>query len=94
MSKQFKKGNAYKGTCNTHYRVTSLNPVPNAQVCVYLTIHITKLQLQTDENINIVIEFNFHVSKISKSKTQAPNRILQIILIIQHINAEPEKVVP
>ncbi len=26
---------------------TSLNPVPNAQVCVYLTIHITKLQLQT-----------------------------------------------
>ncbi len=29
------------------YRVTSLNPVPNAQVCVYLTVHITKLQLQT-----------------------------------------------
>ncbi len=26
---------------------TSLNPVPNAQVCVYLTVHITKLQLQT-----------------------------------------------
>jgi hypothetical protein len=26
---------------------TSLNPVPNAQVCVYLTAHITKLQLQT-----------------------------------------------
>ncbi len=26
--------------------VTSLNPVPNAQVCVYLTVHITKLQLQ------------------------------------------------
>jgi hypothetical protein len=24
-----------------------LNPVPNAQVCVYLTVHITKLQLQT-----------------------------------------------
>jgi hypothetical protein len=24
----------------------NLNPVPNAQVCVYLTIHITKLQLQ------------------------------------------------
>jgi len=23
--------------------VTSLNPVPNAQVCVYLTVHITKL---------------------------------------------------
>jgi hypothetical protein len=28
-------------------RVTSLNPMPNAQVCVYLTVHITKLQLQT-----------------------------------------------
>jgi hypothetical protein len=26
---------------------TSLNPMPNAQVCVYLTIHITKLKLQT-----------------------------------------------
>jgi hypothetical protein len=26
---------------------TSLNHVPNAQVCVYLTVHITKLQLQT-----------------------------------------------
>jgi hypothetical protein len=24
-----------------------MNPVPNAQVCVYLTVHITKLQLQT-----------------------------------------------
>jgi hypothetical protein len=29
------------------FRFTSLNPVPNAQVCVYLTVHITKLQLQT-----------------------------------------------
>jgi hypothetical protein len=61
---------------------TSLNPMPNAQVCVYLTIHITKLQLQTDENINIVIEFNPYVLKFSKSKTQAPIRNLQIILII------------
>jgi hypothetical protein len=26
---------------------TSLNPMPNAQVCVYLMVHITKLQLQT-----------------------------------------------
>jgi hypothetical protein len=68
--------------------------VPNAHVCVYLTVHITKLQLQTDENINIVIEFNLYVPKFSKSKTQAPNRNLQIILIIRHINAEPEKVVP
>jgi hypothetical protein len=25
------------------YHYTSLNPMPNAQVCVYLTIHITKL---------------------------------------------------
>jgi hypothetical protein len=29
------------------YRLSSLNPVPNAQVCVYLMVHITKLQLQT-----------------------------------------------
>jgi hypothetical protein len=27
--------------------IISLNLVPNAQVCVYLIIHITKLQLQT-----------------------------------------------
>jgi hypothetical protein len=64
------------------YIYTSVNPVPNAQVCVYLTIHITKLQLQTNENINIVIEFNLYVPKFSKSKIQAPNRNLQIILII------------
>jgi hypothetical protein len=25
---------------------TCLNPVPNAQVCVYLMVHITKLQFQ------------------------------------------------
>jgi hypothetical protein len=30
-----------------HLLLTSLNPVPNAQVCVYLTVHITKLELQT-----------------------------------------------
>jgi hypothetical protein len=29
------------------YIYTSMNPVPNAQVCVYLMVHITKLQLQT-----------------------------------------------
>jgi len=68
--------------------------VPNAQVCVYLTVHITKLQLQTDENINIVIEFNPYVPKFSKSKTQVLNKNLQIILIIRHINVELEKVVP
>jgi len=62
--------------------------------CVYLTVHITKLQLQTYENINIVIEFNSYVSKFSKSKTEVPNRNLQIIYIIRHINIEPEKVVP
>jgi hypothetical protein len=27
--------------------ITSLNPVPNAKVCVYLRVHITKLQLHT-----------------------------------------------
>jgi hypothetical protein len=68
--------------------------VPNAHVCVYLTVHITKLQLQIDENINIVIKFNPYLPKFSKSKTQAPNKNLQTILIIQHINAEPEKIVP
>jgi hypothetical protein len=31
----------------SYIRVSSLNPVPNAEVCVYLTVHITKLQLQT-----------------------------------------------
>ncbi len=35
-------------TSNLHLiKHRSLNPVPNAQMCVYLTIHITKLQLQT-----------------------------------------------
>jgi hypothetical protein len=63
-------------------------------MCMYLTVHITKLQLQTDENINIVIEFNPYMPKFSKSKTQSLNRNLQIILIIRHINAELEKVVP
>jgi hypothetical protein len=57
-------------------------------------VHITKLQLQIDENINVVIEFNLYVPNFSKSKTQAPNRNLQIILIIRHINVEPEKVIP
>jgi hypothetical protein len=46
--------------------LTSLNHVPNAQVCVYLTVHITKLQLQIDENINIVIEFILYMPKFSK----------------------------
>jgi hypothetical protein len=27
--------------------MANLNTMPNAQVCVYLTVHITKLQLQT-----------------------------------------------
>jgi hypothetical protein len=30
--------------------------------------------------------------KFTKSETQAPNQNLQIILIIQHINDKPEKV--
>ncbi len=36
--------------CNLNllsYFYTSLNPMPNAQVCVYVTVHNTKLQLQT-----------------------------------------------
>ncbi len=36
-----------KPQASTNLHITSLNPVPNAQVCVHLTIHITKLQLQT-----------------------------------------------
>jgi hypothetical protein len=40
--------------------------MPNAHVCVYLMLHITKLQLQTSENINIVIEFNPYVPNFSK----------------------------
>jgi hypothetical protein len=30
-----------------HLIAISLNPMPNAQVCVYLMVHITKLQVQT-----------------------------------------------
>jgi hypothetical protein len=36
-----------KGKLNDVLYYTSLNLVPNVQVCVYLTVHITKLQLQT-----------------------------------------------
>jgi hypothetical protein len=35
----------WNGQALVYYVV--LNPVPNAQVCVYLTVHITELQLQT-----------------------------------------------
>jgi hypothetical protein len=31
----------------TYQQMTSLNLVPNAHVCVYLMVHITKLQVQT-----------------------------------------------
>jgi hypothetical protein len=44
------------------YIGTSLNPVPNAQVCVYLMIHITKLQLQTLHFQNLSI---YHIPHIS-----------------------------
>ncbi len=37
----------YKHIHHGEYSNTSLNPMPNAQVCAYLMIHITKLQLQT-----------------------------------------------
>jgi hypothetical protein len=40
----------------------SLNPVPNAQVCVHLTIHITKLQLQTTVPKPLYINNISHVS--------------------------------
>jgi len=34
--------------------------MPNAQVCVYLTVHITKLQLQTTfQNLSI-----YHISHV------------------------------
>jgi hypothetical protein len=78
MSNQFKNTHTYKGTFKTHYRVTSLNPVPNAQVCVYLTVRIIKLQLQTDENINIVIEFNPYVPKFSNQKLTRPIGIFKL----------------
>jgi len=37
----------FQANINVNFLCTSLNPVPDAQVCVYLTVHITKLQLQT-----------------------------------------------
>jgi hypothetical protein len=36
-----------RGPTSLHTCKTSLNPMHNAQVCVYLTVYITKLQLQT-----------------------------------------------
>ncbi len=33
-------------TPNCPFMTTSLNPMPNAHVCVYLMVHITKSQLQ------------------------------------------------
>jgi hypothetical protein len=49
--------------------VTSLNPVPNAQVCVYLTVHITKLQLQTTfPNLSI-----YHLSHVFIETLAAEN---------------------
>jgi hypothetical protein len=44
-----------------HMLGTSLNPVPNAQVCVYLMVHITKLQLQTTFFQNLSIYHIPHV---------------------------------
>jgi hypothetical protein len=42
------------------YTLTSLNPMPNAQVCVYLTVHITQLQLQ----INIFKTSLYHIPHV------------------------------
>ncbi len=41
---------------------TGLNPVPNAEMCVYLTVHITKLQLQTTFPKPLYISHISHVS--------------------------------
>jgi hypothetical protein len=68
--------------------------MPNAHVCVYLMVHITKLHLQAGENINIVIEFNPYLPKFSNQKLKDPIGIFKLYLIIWHINAEPEKVIP
>jgi hypothetical protein len=38
--------------------LTSLNLVPNAQVCVYLMVHITKLQLQTTFPKPVYIQYS------------------------------------
>jgi len=43
----FKSNQEKKSKLKDFIVFTSLNPVPNAQVCLYLTVHITKLQLQT-----------------------------------------------
>jgi hypothetical protein len=38
-----------------------LDPMPNAQVCVYLMVHITKLQLQTTfPNVCLFIVWVFY----------------------------------
>jgi len=40
--------NTLHGTHHHKYLTKAIvNPMPNAHVCVYLTVHITKLQLQT-----------------------------------------------
>jgi len=52
--------------------------MPNAHVCVYLTVHITKLRLQIDENINIVIEFNPYVPNFQNKKLKHPIGIFKL----------------
>jgi hypothetical protein len=53
---------------------------------------LTKAQQENDENINNIIEFTLYMPKISNLEIQGWNQNLQIILIILHINVEPEKV--
>ncbi len=47
ISCEYQSSTKNKYTYFYKYKDTSLNHVPNAQVCVYLTIYITNLQLQT-----------------------------------------------
>jgi len=47
ISCEYQSSTKSKYTYFYKYKDTSLNPVPNAQVCVYLTVYITNLQLQT-----------------------------------------------
>jgi hypothetical protein len=48
-------------------QITSLNSVPNAQVCVYLTVHITKLQLHF-QHLSI-----YHIPNVSIGTLAAEN---------------------
>jgi hypothetical protein len=42
-----KKSSKRNQNPSRYYNSTSLNPMPNAQVCVYLTVHITKPDMKS-----------------------------------------------